>query len=1516
MKLTTHHLLFLLIYVVPEEFCVLLIAATNATKDDTQNTIDHTVLTPWDAFQLFDEDGSNSIDFEEFNALCDYCGLRNIDEKQRMKNFKQFDEDGGGTLSFQEFKLCWVLMTNPFHQAAAHGFEVKKYDTAAEMREKVMYRLEKLEEKDQISLVDAYRWVDYHREKMRMEREARDKKITSREYWATLPGSAWTMKLMIESLAKMGYDAAGKKEELEHRIRSYVNDAKTFEAWLWEVVEAVLAMTDSGFESWGGVYTCGHGANGQLGRPCDAITSELSGDACDLRAAGSRIVSGGWHNNDNEARSNTRDRHVDNIKRPDQHKRLFEGRGGVDMYSNFHEQPFIGIPSGAQQPQPNSSPTFQSIESLSSKGVDRIFASFCSELAFVQTTATGELWMLGGKKGKIRDYPIPIEEPQVDLSLKDKPGSIYLSEAQRNPTEGLPYETFDTPTQIVCFENQRLLSLGIGRNHCLAVPETTDLYCWGSNTHGQLGLIGSTRLNEGALDPSRDTVLIKIPKRKGGSVVTGASSASTPVIGDDELLDRDEDPKIAAQQEEEFLRRPGGPILPNGSQTKAIDVARGIVVRHSGHGRTVVKDIGGRRTFFWDNESYLKEADQAMPTILDSIVGKGLQTSCVACGPTHSVCISSGRMYSFGAGPDINLGRSLKSRRHLGAPWSTHSPTPKLVDMPPGLRRVTMSLVAAGASHTVAISADGRLFSWGGTDGGRRSHRKQNTILPTPNFPPRITSRTIGSSRTTASQDPSVTSFNLEDSVRGDRHSVSSQQSGRDAASTQGTSATAKPTSEQHVSPSWRPRQIDVSGRRAFDVAAGSWHTIVILEVSNADFPGAQDRASRILSTSQRKGGRDPVPGDKPVGVIYSWGNGRFGQLGRGMSPAEQQYSDPRPVGILGGQGFGGRVSSGILSRKICCGSNHCAALTAAGTVWTWGFNRHGCLGRPTKMPVILKTPRKAPGRDFTPTKTTHTGVGSIETYRTNSSTRAYQGPNDTRHLVSALPRPVGDLTGFPRGRVLDIGCGADFTVVCTAPWTGIGPMQMAELEDCASRVLQALGRKFLSVLRARKRSRKEYSKVWHLTKQRFFYRHDPTGERSWQRPITVGSSDAGIRIIKGTQQIPSIQNHAEDIIQQGPFRGAFQDGSPGIPYDEHAVILNDWNHTRPYRRLDPLRISLADGRTDRSWWHGGARTMGALPAEQYCKDRKPPPIPKLKNGDDGEEAFLKSIMEPACRVCKLCRRRGGFRPSAHNLFLCANCNHHKFYHGRRNHPMAPEEAVRKIQQIWRTYAANMMIRRLIKSIYEKHWHSEKNAWFYYNRTTEKSQWTKPLLLGSHDLVAATPKPENKAEPTLELPDERRKLFTASDYDTESDQEDGNEAQNSGYSISMEHESRTNDQQESVTKREKRRKGKELLAWLANEATAEEREAFQEEVEKTRKRRRKRLKRKKKKAATAIQNVWKVFQARQELATLLRSIYEKTWSSEHGAFYWYSKNTGESTWERPKLLSKIGDVTPRFDDNR
>ena len=123
---------------------------------------------------------------------------------------------------------------------------------------------------------------------------------------------------------------------------------------------------------------------------------------------------------------------------------------------------------------------------------------------------------------------------------------------------------------------------------------------------------------------------------------------------------------------------------------------------------------------------------------------------------------------------------------------------------------------------------------------------------------------------------------------------------------------------------------------------------------------------------------------------------------------------------------------------------------------------------------------------------------------------------------------------------------------------------------------------------------------------------------------------------------------------------------------------------------------------------------MSALPAEQYCKPRKGKPIPTLMSGGDGEEEFLKDLMEPNCRLCKLCRRRGGFRPSAMRLFVCANCNHHKSAHGRSKHKMTEREAARRIQNVWRAYSANLMIIRMVKMIYEKHWVSLSSPILYY----------------------------------------------------------------------------------------------------------------------------------------------------------------------------------------------------------
>jgi hypothetical protein len=210
---------------------------------------------------------------------------------------------------------------------------------------------------------------------------------------------------------------------------------------------------------------------------------------------------------------------------------------------------------------------------------------------------------------------------------------------------------------------------------------------------------------------------------------------------------------------------------------------------------------------------------------------------------------------------------------------------------------------------------------------------------------------------------------------------------------------------------------------------------------------------------------------------------------------------------------------------------------------------------------------------------------------------------------------------------------------------------------------------------------------------------------------------------------------------------------------------------------------------------------------------------------------------------------------------------------------MTALEAARRIQNCWRAYSANMMIVNLVKSIYEKHWDEERSSYFYFNKSTKESRWTKPILLGDHDVAPTTEECLEIVNVLENTANEKTPLFTPSDYDTESDEED------------------------SIQKQK----------WLREEATAEERMEFTALVQKRIDRRKTRLRKKQKKAAKAIANVWRIYRAKQDVTQLLRSIYEKIFNAKYGAFYWFNKTTGESTWECPKLLAKIGDVTPRFE---
>jgi WW domain len=67
--------------------------------------------------------------------------------------------------------------------------------------------------------------------------------------------------------------------------------------------------------------------------------------------------------------------------------------------------------------------------------------------------------------------------------------------------------------------------------------------------------------------------------------------------------------------------------------------------------------------------------------------------------------------------------------------------------------------------------------------------------------------------------------------------------------------------------------------------------------------------------------------------------------------------------------------------------------------------------------------------------------------------------------------------------------------------------------------------------------------------------------------------------------------------------------------------------------------------------------------------------------------------------------------------------------------PLVPEEvpAAVRVQTAFRAHRARRRIRAMLDSLYEKGYSKQEGAWFYYNKTTGVTSWSKPALYGVHE---------------------------------------------------------------------------------------------------------------------------------------------------------------------------------------
>jgi alpha-tubulin suppressor-like RCC1 family protein len=270
----------------------------------------------------------------------------------------------------------------------------------------------------------------------------------------------------------------------------------------------------------------------------------------------------------------------------------------------------------------------------------------------------------------------------------------------------------------------------------------------------------------------------------------------------------------------------------------------------------------------------------------------------VAAGTSHTLALSAdGRLYAWGANADGQLGDGSTAPHH----------SPAVVALPAALGHAAWKQIAAGTSHSLALTTDGHLYAWGNNTSGELGNgaRTDQTTPVEVSLP--------------ASAGPTA----WAQVAAGTNHTLALTADGRLYAwgsNAWGQLGTGGP--EKALLPVALPPPGKGAGTRWAQVAAGRYHTLA-------------------LSTDGR---------------LYTWGSNRFGQLGEST---HAQHSTPQPLELP-------RSLAQTVWKQVAAGDAHSVALTADGHLYAWGNNCAGQLGDGGVVrqlcPVPVTCPRPVAG--------------------------------------------------------------------------------------------------------------------------------------------------------------------------------------------------------------------------------------------------------------------------------------------------------------------------------------------------------------------------------------------------------------------------------------------------------------------------------------------------------------------------------------------------------------------------
>ena len=289
----------------------------------------------------------------------------------------------------------------------------------------------------------------------------------------------------------------------------------------------------------------------------------------------------------------------------------------------------------------------------------------------------------------------------------------------------------------------------------------------------------------------------------------------------------------------------------------------------------------------------------------------------VSAGAFHSLALTAdGAVWSWGHGSLGRLGHGDLQRQLLL----------KKVEAFAGQRVVALS---AAAHHSLALTADGAVWSWGWGSSGRLGHGdEQNQLLP----------KTI---EAFAGQRVVTVSAGYE-------HSLAITADGAVWSWGLGVFGKLGHGDQQRQ---LLPKKVEaLAGQRVIAVSAGLMHSLALIAegalwswgFGTSGQLGHGDAQNQLLPKKvEAFAGRRVVAvsagGNHSLalaadGAVWSWGGGGLGRLGHGD---EERVLLPKKVEAFAGQ----RVVA------VSAGLTHSLAITADGAVFTWGKGDSGCLG-------------------------------------------------------------------------------------------------------------------------------------------------------------------------------------------------------------------------------------------------------------------------------------------------------------------------------------------------------------------------------------------------------------------------------------------------------------------------------------------------------------------------------------------------------------------------------------------